>query len=120
MDAIGDGIGPEVSLDMLDIVTDQEDVIEFVYSNYILQDSASCLSHAILAPTNIQVDHHNDIILQRVQGTQHIYLAADTLKEVNNAGLISPDSALDFLVIHSISKQMGCIGCFKIFHWIEI
>jgi hypothetical protein len=72
---------PDVSLDMLDIV---------------LQNPSSCLSHAILAPTNQQVDHYNDVILQCVHCNQHVYLAADTLKEANNTGLISPDSALDY------------------------
>jgi ATP-dependent DNA helicase PIF1 len=96
VDAIGDGAGPDVSLDMLDIVTDAEDIMQFVYPDHVLQNSASCLSRAILAPTNQQVDHYNDVILQRVHGTQHVYLAADTLKEANSAGLISPDSALDY------------------------
>ena len=49
VDSIGDGAGPEVSLDMLDIVTNAEDVIQFVYPENILQHSSSCLSHAILA-----------------------------------------------------------------------
>ena len=48
-------------------------------------------------PTNQQVDHYNNIILQRVHGTQRVYLAADSLKEVDNAGLVSPDSALDYV-----------------------
>jgi hypothetical protein len=97
VDAIGDGAGPDVSLDMLSIVTDSEDIMQFVYPDHILQDSASCLSRAILAPTNQQVDHYNNIILQRVHGTQRVYLAADSLKEVDNAGLVSPDSALDYV-----------------------
>ena len=97
VDAIGDGAGPDVSLDMLDIINDVEDVIDFVYPNHILQDSVLCLNRAILAPTNLQVDQYNDIILQRVHGAHRICLAADSLKEVNNAGLISPDSALDYV-----------------------
>ena len=97
MDSIGDGPGPDVSFDMLDIVTGAEDVIQFVYPEDILQHSPSCLSHAILAPTNQQVDHYNNTILQCVHGTPHTYLAADALKEVDNAGLISPDSALDYV-----------------------
>ena len=74
VDSIGDGAGPDVSLDMLDIVTDAEDVIQFVYPEDILQHSASCLSHAILAPTNQQVDHYNNTILQHVHGIPHTYL----------------------------------------------
>jgi ATP-dependent DNA helicase PIF1 len=97
VDSIGDGAGPEVSLDMLDIVTDAQDVIQFVYPEDILQHSASCLSRAILAPTNQQVDHYNNTILQHVHGIPHTYLATDSLKEVDNAGLISPNSALDYV-----------------------
>jgi hypothetical protein len=97
VDAIGDGAGPDVPLDMLSIVTDSEDIMQFVYPDHILQDSASCLNRAILAPTNQQVDHYNNIILQCIPGTQRVYLAADSLKEVDNAGLISPDSALDYV-----------------------
>jgi hypothetical protein len=97
VDAIGDGAGPDVSLDMLSIVTNLEDIIQFVYPEHILQDSASCLSSVILSPTNQQVDHYNNIILQRIHGTQRVYLAVDSLKEVDNAGLVSPDSALDYV-----------------------
>ena len=97
VDSIGDGAGPDVSLDMLDIVTDAEDIIQFVYPEDILQHSSSCLSRAILAPTNQQVDHYNNTILQHIHGTPHTYLTADSLKEVDNAGLISPDSALDYV-----------------------
>ena len=97
VDAIGDGAGPDIPLTMLNIVTNPEDIIQFVYADNVLQNSACCLSRAILAPTNLQVDQYNDVILQRVHGTQRTYLAADTLKEVDNAGLISPDSALDYV-----------------------
>ena len=55
--------------------------MQFIYPDHILQDSTSCLTHDIL---------------QRIHGTQWVYLAVDTLKEANNAGLISPDSALDY------------------------
>jgi hypothetical protein len=79
VDAIGDGAGPDVSLDMLDIVTDTEDIMQFVYPDHMLQDSTSCLTHAILAPTNWQVDQYNDVILWHIHGTQYVYLAADTL-----------------------------------------
>jgi hypothetical protein len=97
VDAIGDGAGPDVSLDMLDIFSDAEDIMQFVYPDHVLQDTTSCLGRAILAPTNQQVDHYNNVILRRVHGTQRVYLAADSLKEANNAGLISPDSALDYV-----------------------
>jgi len=96
VDAIGDGAGPQVSLDMLKRVTDMEDVIAYIYPSTILQSPRHCLKRSILAPTNRQVNVYNDIILTRVQGEERIYMAADSLKEVNAAGLVSPASALDF------------------------
>lgn len=73
-----------------------EDVIAYIYPSTILQNPRDCLKRSILAPTNHQVDIYNDIILTHVQGDQHIYMATDSLKEVNAAGLVSPASALDF------------------------
>jgi len=75
---------------------DMEDVIAYIYPSAILQSPRHCLKRSILAPTNCQVNLYNDIILTRVQGEEHIYMAVDSLKEVNAAGLISPASALDF------------------------
>jgi hypothetical protein len=46
----------------------------------------------------IPVTNPNDnIILQHIHGTQQVYLATDSLKEVDNAGLISPDNVLDYV-----------------------
>jgi ATP-dependent DNA helicase PIF1 len=97
VDEIGDGAGPDVSLDMLTTVEHIEDVIHFVYPPDILQDSAACLKRSILAPTNCQVDIYNNAILKRVNGEERTYLAADSLKEVNAAGVVSPNSALDYI-----------------------
>jgi hypothetical protein len=41
VDAIGDGAEPDVSLDMFDIVTDAEDIMQFVYPDHVLQKSTS-------------------------------------------------------------------------------
>ena len=46
-----------------------EDIMQFVYLDHILENPTSCLSHAILAPINQQVNHYNDVILQCVHGT---------------------------------------------------
>ena len=85
---------------MLDIVTDPEDLMSFVYPMEILQDSVECLKHSILCPTNIQVDFYNDTLLKRVDGVERTYHAADSLKEVDNASLVTPDSALDYVTKH--------------------
>jgi hypothetical protein len=50
-----------------------------------------------LAPTNFQVDSYNTSILQSIDGTGQIYLAADSLKEVGDLGLTAPDSILDYV-----------------------
>src|SRR5882762_7883199 len=97
VDAIGDGAGLEVSLAMLTTVERVEDVIQFVYPPDIMQNAAACLKRSILAPTNRQVDEYNTAILSRVHGEQRTYMAADSLKEVNAAGMISPHSALDYV-----------------------
>lgn len=57
----------------------------------------ACLSRAILAPTNQQVDFYNDTILHAVDGDRRVYLAADSLKEVEDLGLHAPDSILDYV-----------------------
>jgi hypothetical protein len=97
VDAIGDGAGPDVSLDMLQHVSGHEDVIDFVYPSHVLQHPRACLKRSILAPTNRQVDEYNSAILDCVQGDRRDYMAADSLKEVTTAGLTSPMSALDFV-----------------------
>ncbi|PIL35120.1 hypothetical protein GSI_02908 [Ganoderma sinense ZZ0214-1] len=97
VDAIGDGAGPEVSLDLLQKVPSSEQLISFVYPPDILSAPVSCLRRSILAPTNIQVDTYNEIIIDRISGAQRTYLAADSLKEVEEAGIESPDTVLDYV-----------------------
>ena len=97
VDAIGDGAGPTISLEGLQLTDDPEEVINFVYPPTILANSAACIIRSILAPTNIQIDNYNNIILNRLQGHEHIYFAADSLQELNTAGLVSPHTALDFV-----------------------
>jgi len=100
VDTIGDGAGPEVSLSMLTRVNELQDVLDFVYPNHVLRDPLLCLKRSILAPTNRQVDVYNQTLIKQICGEQRTYMAADSLKEVNAAGLVSPDSALDY-----VSKQ---------------
>lgn len=97
VDAIGDGAGPDVSLDLLSNVHSGEDLIDFVYPPNILASPESCLRRSILAPTNAQVDAYNEIIIDRIPGSQRTYLAADSLKEVDDAGIESPNGVLDYV-----------------------
>ena len=101
VDTIGDGAGPDICLDgMLDIVTNPEDLMSFVYPMEILQDSVKCLKCSILCPTNIQVDFYNNTLLKRIDRVECTYHAADSLKEVDEAGLVTPDSTLDYVAKH--------------------
>ena len=118
VDTIGDGAGPDICLDgMLDIVTNPKDLMSFVYPMEILQDSVKCLKCSILCPTNIQVDFYNDTLLKRIDGVECTYHAADSLKEVDEAGLVTPDSALDYVAKHpppgfphsNLIAKMGCV-----------
>jgi hypothetical protein len=101
VDAIGDGAGPEVHLNMLQTVYSAENLINFVYPNHMLSDPLSCLKRAILAPTNQQVDSFNKTILNAIPGTARTYLGADSLKEVEEAGMTPPDSVLDYVAKHT-------------------
>ncbi|KIJ15164.1 hypothetical protein PAXINDRAFT_12078 [Paxillus involutus ATCC 200175] len=87
---IGDGAGPEVSLHMLQAAPDHEDLIRHVFPSQVLRLPELCLKRAILCPTNLQVVSYNNAILAQVDGPQRSYLAADLLKEVEEAGLIAP------------------------------
>jgi hypothetical protein len=101
VDAIGDGAGPEVQLNMLQTVHSPKDLIDFVYPIHILSNPLDCLKRAILAPTNQQVDSFNKTILDAIPGMSRTYLPADSLKEVEEAGLTSPDSVLDYIAKHT-------------------
>jgi hypothetical protein len=102
VDEIGDGAGPTVQLlPVLKSVTDSEQLINFVYPPEVLTNSTACLKRAILAPTHMQVDGYNNTILGRVEGSERTYNAADTLKEVDDVGLVPPDSVLDYVAKHT-------------------
>jgi hypothetical protein len=101
VDGVGDGAGPDIPLEMLSCGNTEKDLIDFVYPTQILENPLACLSRAILAPTNQQVDSYNDAMLRRVDGSGRIYLAADSLEEVEDLGLDAPDSILDYVAKHT-------------------
>jgi hypothetical protein len=70
-----------VELDLLRQTTRAEELIDFVYPAEILLSPHDCLSRAILAPTNKQINVYNVTILDRIDGLQRSYIAADSLKE---------------------------------------
>ena len=97
VDSIGDGLGPQVSLDMLQKTTDKNRLIDFVFPPETYQQPLTCLARCILAPTNAQVDAYNDMILDRITGSQETYFASDSLAESKDAGLLPPQSMLDYV-----------------------
>jgi PIF1-like helicase len=64
IDAIGDGQQSEVNLDMIKHVRTYDVLIDFVFPPTILPNPLHCLTHAILASTNEQVNRINDSIYQ--------------------------------------------------------
>ena len=97
VDMIGDGAGPQVPLMLLEHVHNSDDLLNFVYPDDILPDMQACLQRAILVLTHVQVDAYNKNVLQRIDGEPKIYLAADTMKEAKDVGLVQPDSVLDYV-----------------------
>ncbi|GJE90163.1 ATP-dependent DNA helicase PIF1 [Phanerochaete sordida] len=83
VDAIGDGAGPDVALDMLDRVDTEAGLIDFVFPDSVLTQPHLCCRRSILAPTNAQVDAYNETIVSRVHGEQRTYLAADVEKTLS-------------------------------------
>jgi hypothetical protein len=97
VDAIGDRAGPEVSLDMLRNVDTAEDLLDFVYPDEVAADPLSCRNRSILAPTNRQVDFYNCAVMGKVDGTEQMYLSADSFKEGDDLGVTPPASILDYV-----------------------
>jgi ATP-dependent DNA helicase PIF1 len=97
VDAIGDGSsGSQVELGMIVSLRDHHDMINFVYPTDVIGDSTRCVSRAILAPTNAQVDSYNLHILSKLSGAFQMYYAADSYKEVNDVDLEIPLAGLDY------------------------
>jgi|SRR3984957_11722431 len=122
VDTIGDGAGPDVCLDFLNIVHDPQQLVDFVYPDEMLQNPMACLKRAILAPTNRQVNHYNKAILDRLPGESRTYLAADSLKEASEVGLVPPNSVLDHvarqtppgLPDHTLKIKVSVLFCVTI------
>jgi hypothetical protein len=98
VDTVGGGVSDTAHLQFPGLVTtDQEmDLIDFVWPAHVVADPLIALSRAILAPTNAQVDHFNDIVLDRLSGEVHHYYSADSLREAEEEGLQPDNSILDY------------------------
>jgi ATP-dependent DNA helicase PIF1 len=67
---------------MFDLTYNMKDLIDFVF----LLNPSACLTYAILAPTNAQIDEYNHLVLQRVLGVERKY-----------ACLLDPGHILDYV-----------------------
>ena len=94
VDAIGDGGGPEISFQGLQHANSTSDIIHFVFPQDIISNPTLCLWRSILAPTNLQVDAYNSVILNLLPGNLRLFCAADSLEEHTS---ISDDSGSDIL-----------------------
>ena len=115
LDAVGDGGDCTPATSCLHSVLTDEDLIQFVFPPDLLKYPHLCARRSILAPTNRQIDAYNANIISRIEGSSRTYLAADSLMEIEDAGLESPDAILDFvahrtipgLPPHTLSVKVG-------------
>jgi ATP-dependent DNA helicase PIF1 len=101
VDAVGQGAGPRIPLHALQIVHKVQELIDFVYPLHVLQLPLECLTRAILAPTNAQVDEYNTHVLNNVLGLTRTYFATDDLKESRDVQLPAPTDMLDYVAHHT-------------------
>ena len=98
VDGIGKGRGPEVAIDeMLPIVHEADELINFAFPDHILHNPASGLKRYILTTTNEQAKLYNDRILNRVDGDGKTCFAADSIKGMEDPGFIPPAGMLEQL-----------------------
>lgn len=119
VNAIGNTTYSEIPIANIPLATTItiEELIDFVFPSMILANPLYCLHRAILAPTNAQVDMYNDHILRMISEPSRIYLAADSLKEAEDANILPPDSLLDYVAkntpvgmpSHSVTIKKGAV-----------
>ena len=97
---IGNGAGPELDLKFLPSVTTESELISSVFPPHTLLTPGLCLTRAILAPTNKQVDHYNELIFSMIHDESETYHVTDSLKEAEDAHLLPPIHVLDYFTNH--------------------
>lgn len=102
VDWIGNGAGPEIPIAFLASTSTAEELLQFVFPHEVLEQPLLCVRRSILAPTNRQVDQYNNTIIRCIDGNHHTFFAADSLKEVTEAGSCEsiPSDMLDYLQQH--------------------
>lgn len=123
VDAIGNGVGPLIPIiPFIRTVTLASELIDFVFPPHVLRDPPSAVQCSIIAPTNQQVNDYNSIILDRLEGDVRTFLAADTVKEMDEVEDLGPEASraaaiLDYaarrtpwgLPAHSLTVKVGGI-----------
>lgn len=97
VDDIGNGVAPTMSLSNLSTVYSASHLIDFVFPPDVLKSPMLCRTHSILALTNQQINNYNLSILSCINGPEHTYLAADSIKEMENVDIPCPTSLLDYI-----------------------
>jgi len=103
VNAMGDGAGPEVDNNIMQKLASREELMHFVFPDEILQNPIHCLTRAILAPTNEQIDRCNNNILERFTRNSRCDLATDSILECPDGDendVIAPVSLLDYVAKH--------------------
>jgi hypothetical protein len=72
VDAIGEDLegAREIQLRMIPNVADEQIALEWLFPDPVLSQPDVCIKRSFLAVLNVQVDHINDLILDRLPGRQ--------------------------------------------------
>lgn len=84
VDSIGDGLGPEVFLPMIQTVYTEADLISFVWPEEFVRNLITAGSRCIIAVRNDQVNRFNSVVIGRLEGDEKRYFASDTISEAND------------------------------------
>ncbi|CAG8533214.1 16447_t:CDS:2, partial [Dentiscutata heterogama] len=121
MDKIDDGVdGEDVSLALLKMTHEINDVIDFAFPETVLNEPNKCQKCAILCLLNSEVESINEIILQRLRGDAVDLYSTDSLADddtrTNQAqrNMISVELLNTFnaseIPKHCLTLKKGCVA----------
>ncbi|KAG2068278.1 hypothetical protein BDR04DRAFT_1232898 [Suillus decipiens] len=90
----GDCTGNRQNLALIAATTSFNDMINFLFPPYVLEDTQTCLQRAFFSPLNIYVDEFNDKILEFARR-----ISSDRLKEAEHTPLNGPEHTPDYLAM---------------------
>ncbi|KIO21906.1 hypothetical protein M407DRAFT_28545 [Tulasnella calospora MUT 4182] len=115
VDAIRDGPGPKVELDLLPTTNEMGRIIDFVYPLEVLAAPEACLTRSILALTHVQVNMYNTDIKDRLEDQAILdFVARHTPPGVSNAQLVLQKGAIvclmrNFSIARGLVKNMRVV-----------